>query len=75
MNQHLSNQLRYRIVVSGRLGDQLLDAFDGLEIEPRPGRTLVTGSFVDQAQLHGLLDRLRDLGIRLISVNPIDTRP
>jgi hypothetical protein len=37
----------------------------------RPGESSLTGTFADQAQLHGLLDRLRDLGIQLISVNPV----
>ena len=31
----------------------------------------LTGTFADQAQLHGLLDRLRDLGIPIVSVNPV----
>jgi hypothetical protein len=63
---------RYRIVIRGRLGEHLASAFDGLELESHRGESSLTGSFADQAQLHGLLDRLRDLGIQLISVNPID---
>jgi len=39
-----------------------------------PGQTSLTGNFADQVQLHGLLDQLRDLGIHLISVNPVDQR-
>jgi hypothetical protein len=49
--------------------------FDQLEVDPRPGQTALTGNFADQAQLHGLLDQLRDLGILLISVNPAGQAP
>jgi len=63
---------RYRIVVRGRLGEHLATAFAHLEIESRAGETALTGAVADQAQLHGLIDRLRDLGISLLSVNPVD---
>jgi hypothetical protein len=75
MNDDVTDQRCYRVVVCGRLGDQLASTFDQLEVETRPGETCLTGPFADQAQLHGLLDRLRDLGIKLISVNPVDQRP
>lgn len=63
---------RYRIVVRGCLGEHLGCAFEHLELESQAGESSLTGTFVDQAQLHGLLDRLRDLGIQLVSVNPVD---
>lgn len=63
---------RYRVVVRGRLGDHLAAAFDELDVGSTGGETSITGTFADQAQLHGLLDRLRDLGIQLVSVNPVD---
>ena len=65
---------RYRIVVRGRLGDRLAPAFDSLVIESGAGETSLTGVFRDQAALHGLLDRLRDLGIAIVSVNPAPDR-
>ena len=70
-----SDHVRYQVVVRGRLGDFLAGVFDHLEVDPRPGQTSLTGNFADQAQLHGLLDQLRDLGIHLISVNPADQAP
>ena len=70
-----SDPVRYRVVVRGRLGEGHAGVFEQLEIEPRPGQTSLTGNFADQAQLHGLLDQLRDLGIHLISVNPVDQAP
>jgi hypothetical protein len=63
---------RYRIVVTGRLTSRFGSAFEGFELEPRPGETALTGEIVDQAQLHGMLGRLRDLGIELVSVNAVE---
>jgi hypothetical protein len=59
----------YEIVVKGRLSEKFGSAFEGLRVEPRPGETVLRGSFADQAQLHGTLDRIRNLGIELVSVN------
>jgi hypothetical protein len=72
MDQQRTQPKRYRIVIRGRLGEHLAGAFEGLELESRAGESTLTGTFADQAQLHGLLDRLCDLGIQLISVNPVD---
>ena len=72
MNEHSTQPTRYRVVVRGRLGEHLASAFEQLELDSRPGHSSLTGTFADQAQLHGLLDRLRDLGIQLVSVNPVD---
>jgi hypothetical protein len=75
MENQTSDHMRYTVVVRGRLGEHLAGVFDYLDIDPRPGQTSLTGNFADQAQLHGLLDQLRDLGIHLISVNPADQAP
>ena len=75
MEDQTSDYVRYRVVVRGRVGEHLAGVFDHLEVDPRPGQTTLTGNFTDQAQLHGLLDQLRDLGIHLISVNPVDQAP
>jgi hypothetical protein len=71
MDEQHNDHLRYRVVVRGRLGEHTADVFGYLEVDPRPGQTSLTGTFADQAQLLGLLDHLRDLGIHLISVNPV----
>jgi hypothetical protein len=63
---------RYEIVVRDRLSSRFRVAFPGVRIEPRPGQTVLTGEFADQSQLHGLLTRLQDFGIELVSVNAID---
>ena len=66
------NRTRYEVVVKDRLSDRFAAAFDGFELVARPGETVITGEFADQAQLHGLIERLRDFGIELVSVNVVD---
>jgi hypothetical protein len=65
---------RYEIVVRGELSRRFWMAFDGMTLVARDGQTAITGPVVDQAHLHGLLDRVRDLGLELVSVNAIPTR-
>jgi hypothetical protein len=59
---------RYRITVRGRLTERFGSAFDGMALEPGSGETALVGDVRDQSQLHGLLDRIRDLGLELVSV-------
>ena len=64
----------YQIRVNGHLGPQWMDWFDGLTItQEENGDTLLTGPVIDQAALHGILKKVRDLGMPLLSVNTIDT--
>lgn len=63
---------RYQIVVRGELGGALAQAFDGIRVETGSGRSVLTGDFVDPAQLHGVLERLRDFGIELVQVTSAD---
>ncbi len=68
-----SQPLVYQIRVEGHLGQQWMDWFESLTITPEEdGETLLTGPVVDQAALHGLLKKLRDLGLPLLSVNPVE---
>jgi hypothetical protein len=62
---------RYDIVVRGRLSSRYECAFDGVTLEPRLGETRLLADLADQAQLYGLLNRLRDFGIELVSVNAV----
>ncbi len=63
----------YQIRLKDHLGDQWTDWFEGLTITlEEGGDTLLTGSVIDQAALHGLLKKVRDLGLTLISVCPIE---
>ncbi len=61
----------YEIVVKGELGPTAASAFDGMRLEARDGETAIVGDVVDQAQLTGLLNRISDLGLPLVSVTPI----
>jgi hypothetical protein len=63
----------YQIRIEGHLDQHWTDWFDGLTITLESnGDTLLTGPVVDQAALHGLLKKVRDLGMPLISVNCVE---
>jgi hypothetical protein len=65
--------MTYQIRVKGHLNRGWTDWFEGLSVTLEDnGDTLLTGTVVDQAALHGLLRKVRDLGIPLISVSPVD---
>ena len=62
----------YQIRIKGHLGCQWADWFEGLAITLEDnGETLLTGLVVDQAALHGLLKKVRDVGMPLLSVSPM----
>jgi len=58
----------YRIAIRGRLTERLGSAFDGLALEPGRELTVLVGEIRDQAHLYGVLDRVRNLGLELVSV-------
>ena len=58
---------RYTIIVRGRLGERFADAFPGVSMVPGHGQTRLDTEPLDQSQLHGLLERLRNVAIELIS--------
>jgi hypothetical protein len=64
--------LVYQIRIQGHLGREWTDWFGGLTIRlTENGETLLTGPVVDQAALHGLLRKVRDLGVPLLSVSRV----
>ena len=63
----------YQIRIEGHLGGQWTDRFGGLTITlEENGDTLLTGLVVDQAALFGLLKKVRDLGLLLVSLNRVE---
>jgi len=68
-SREFDNPARYEIVLKGKLDPIWLDWFDGFRIEPCPkDETVLCGQVADQAALHGLLSKIRDLGLPLLSV-------
>jgi len=62
----------YQIRIKGHLSRQWTDWFEGLTITlEEDGDTLLTGPVIDQAVLHGILKKVRDLGMPLLSVNSV----
>lgn len=58
----------YEIQVKGRLDERWQELFDGMTIAPEDDATTISGFVADQAALHGLLARVRDFGLVLISI-------
>jgi hypothetical protein len=68
-----SSPQRYEIRVSGRLDPRWATWFVGLTLTPTDdGSTVIRGVVADQAALHGILRRVRDAGLPLISITPLD---
>jgi hypothetical protein len=66
----------YQIRIKGHLGRHWAGRFDELSITLEDnGVTLLTGPVVDQAALHGILRKIRDLGVTLLSLNSADASP
>ena len=60
----------YEIRIKGHLDQRRIDAFENWKVTHQPnGQTVLSGPIQDQAALYGILNRLRDLGIFIISVN------
>jgi hypothetical protein len=65
----------YEFRVRGRLDKRALERFDGFTAETSPAATTLRGTIDDQSALHGLLDRLQCLGLELVEVKRIGSRP
>ncbi len=66
---------RYEIRLTGRLAPRWSEWFDGMTVrQDSDGTTVIGGLVADQAALHGLLQRVRDLGLPLVSVTRVEPR-
>ncbi len=71
-SQSSDQAMVYQIRIEGHLGAQWAEWFGGMKMmREENGDTLLTGPVVDQAALYGLLKKVRDLGMPLLSVNPV----
>ena len=69
--EHASPPTHYQIRLQGHLDTRWSDWFDGLALSHEAdGTTLLSGPVIDQSALHGLLLKIRDLGVPLVSINP-----
>ncbi len=66
---------RYRLVLRGELGKPFGFLFDGMTMDRVAGTTVLTGPVIDQAHLHGLIQRTQELGLELISIGPAAEGP
>jgi hypothetical protein len=64
----MRTELHVRITLHGRISSRLAAAFEGLTSVRRPGHTELVGEVADEAQLHGLLARIRDFGLAIDTV-------
>jgi hypothetical protein len=70
------NTASYEIHIKGRVSEQLVSTFEGMDVSVQSVETVLRGPVLDQAALHGLLDRIQALGLELIEVRrlPSHTR-
>lgn len=74
MNGHAGKQSYYQIEIEGHLDGRWQDWFDGLTITSTDdGHTILSGPIRDQAALHGLLKKVCNLGVPLLSVNRVES--
>lgn len=62
---------RYEIRVAGQLSPRVQEALVQLDLQPRPPETVMLAPACDDAQLHGVLDALQDLGLRLVALQQL----
>jgi hypothetical protein len=65
---------KVQIKVKGHLDKEWEEVLHGMRFSYEDDNTILTGSLQDDAQLHGILNTIRDLNLKLISVNPLDTK-
>jgi len=61
---------KIRIVIKGHLDKQWMSQFEGMNISYEANSTILSGNLKDDSHLHGILEKIRDLNLTLISVNP-----
>ena len=73
MNDSTGKHSQYEFEIEGHLDDRWQEWFEEVTLtHTADGRTLLTGPIRDQAALHGILKKINNLGLTLISVNPVN---
>ena len=67
----MEERAEYRIVVRGELDDRFAFLFNGMRMERIEGTTVLRGPVLDQAQLHGFIERIEELGLELLSLEQV----
>ena len=62
---------KYQLVVRGELDTRFEYLFEPMRLERTDGRTVLSGDLIDQAQLHGVIGRIEELGLELLSVEQV----
>lgn len=76
MSKKESDQFTYNIIIKGHLDERWSEWFDGLEFTHEgDGTTTLSGTLPDQAALHSILLKIRDMNLTLISVTQSDSKP
>ena len=63
---------KIEIKVEGQLDNNRMNCFEGMEISYSGNNSILTGEIKDEAHMHGVLNQIRDLNRKLISINPIE---
>jgi hypothetical protein len=71
VNETRTKSSTYQLVVRGDLDPRCVYLFDGIQMRHAADLTIMTGRIIDQAQLHGFIDRVEELGLELLSVEQL----
>jgi hypothetical protein len=72
MDNDRAHGRRYQLVLRGELGEPFGFLFEGMQMDQVGGTTVLSGRVIDQAHLHGLIQRTQELGLELISIQQAD---
>jgi hypothetical protein len=61
-----------KIIIQGHLDKKWMNRFEGMEIDYEVDNTILTGDLKDEAHMHGVLNMIRDLNLKLISINSVE---
>jgi hypothetical protein len=60
------------IIIQDHLDEKWNDRFEGMEINYEGDNTIITGNLKDEAHMHGILNQIRDLNLKIVSINPAE---